>query len=193
MNTDILLQAFRSKVQVPDNEFEEYLNLCEQRTYKKGEHLYREGDIPRFNIFIAKGCIRSYYVANDGTERTTILAEESYWIGDLESMRNQTPTKQNIQALEDCEVITLERDKWELTYVKYQWVAQTHAIGQQRRAAKMIDHVGRLLSESPEANYLKLLEDRPTLVQRIPQYYIASYLGISPETLSRVRKKISGS
>lgn len=193
MDTNVFLQALRSRTHVPDKEYEEYLSMCEQHTYKKGEHLCREGDIPMFNIFIVKGCIRSYYIGEDGTERTTILAEEGHWMGDLESMRNQTPTKQNIQTLEDCDVITLDKDKWEIAYKKYEWAALIHAMGQQRRAAKMIDHVGRLLTETPEANYLKLLQERPTLIQRVPQYYIASYLGVTAETLSRVRKKLSGS
>ncbi len=192
MDTNVLLHALRSRTAVPNDEYEEYLSMCEQRSYKKNEHLCKEGDIPRSNAFIVKGCIRSYYIGENGTERTTILAEEGYWIGDIESMRNQLPTKQNIQALEDCDVITIARDKWEIAYETYEWFAKIHTLEQQRRAAKMIDHVGRLLTETPEANYLKLIQDRPTLIQRVPQYYIASYLGISAETLSRVRKKLSG-
>jgi CRP-like cAMP-binding protein len=191
VNTDILLRTLRSKVSLPDDEYQEYLSMYERRLYKKGDHVLREGDIPRFSIFIVTGCMRTYYVSEGGAERTSYFAEEGYWTGDLESMRNCKATSFNVQALEDCEVLTLSLDKWEYAYKTFAWVATIHALGQQRRAAKLAEHIGRLLADSPDVNYLRLLKERPALVQRVPQYYIASYLGVSPETLSRIRKKIS--
>jgi CRP-like cAMP-binding protein len=188
---DVMLATLRSRVDVPDDEYNLYREWCELKRYRKAEHVLREGDIPRFNIFISKGCMRTYYTGADGKERTTHFAEEGYWTGDLESMRNNVPTRQNVQALEDCEVITLSREKWELAYKQFAWIAAIHAMGQQRRAAKLAEHIGRLLSDDPEENYRLLLHERPSLVQRVPQYYIASYLGITPETLSRLRKKMA--
>ncbi|MES2701724.1 MAG: Crp/Fnr family transcriptional regulator [Bacteroidota bacterium] len=193
MNTDLLLQALRSRVTVPGEEFGRYVAMAEQRLFRKNEYIFRQGDIPRFNIFITSGCIRTYYVGDDGKERTTYFAEEGYWTGDLESMREAKPTQQNLQALEDTDSISLTRDKWEQAYEQFAWVRAIHALGQQRRAAKLALHIGHLLTDSPEANYLRLLQERPKLVQRVPQYYIASYLGVSPETLSRIRKKLSAS
>jgi CRP-like cAMP-binding protein len=189
-NTDILLQTLRSKVEVPDNEYAEYIALTELRIFKKGEIIVHEGSIQRFNIFIIKGCIRTFNIAADGTEKTIYFAEEGYWTGDLESMRNQTPANHNFQALEETHVLTLSRDDWEQTYKKYKWKADIHALGMQRRMIKLSEHIGRILSDPPEVNYLRLLKERPKLVQRVPLYHIASYLGISAETLSRIRKKI---
>lgn len=193
LSTDILLQTLRARVNVPDDEFEAYLSLCEMKHFRKGEHIFTQGDIPRFNVFITKGCIRTYYTGEDGTERTMHFAEEGYWTGDLENMRSSKPTQQNVQALEDTDVITLSREKWELSYQKFTWIQAIHAMGQQRRAAKLAEHIGRLLTDNPETNYTRLLQERPKLAQRVPQYYIASYLGITPETLSRIRKKLAGS
>ena len=193
MDSTALLNALRSRVTVPDDEFEEYIAMCVPKHYEKNEILLRSGDIPRYNIFVSRGCVRTYYVGEDGTERTTMFAEEGSWTGDLENMRAGKATQQNLQALEDTDIITLARDKWELSYEKYEWLRAIHAMGQQRRAAKFAEHVGHLLTDTPETNYLRLLKERPKLVQRVPQYYIASYLGISPETLSRIRKKLSAS
>lgn len=193
MNSDLLLQALRLRVHVPDDEFREYIAMAEHRHYKKNEHLFRAGDIPRLSNFITKGCIRTYYAADNGTERTTLFAEEGYWTGDLDNMRTCKPTQMNLQALEDTDVITFTREKWELAYEQYEWKRALHGMAQQRRAAKLAEHVGHLLTETPETNYLRLLRERPKLLQRIPQYYIASYLGVSPETLSRIRKKLSAS
>jgi len=189
--SDILLQALRSKVDVPDDEFKEYIALTELRNFKKGEIIIREGSVQKFNIFIVKGCIRTFSVGADDTETTIYFAEEGYWTGDLESLRNATPAKHNFQALEDTQALTLTSAQWEYTYKKFKWVVALHALGNQRWAAKLSEHIGRLLSDTPEVNYLRLLKERPTLIQRVPLYYIASYLGISPETLSRVRKKIA--
>jgi CRP-like cAMP-binding protein len=193
VSTDMLFQTLSSRVKVPAGEFAEYAALTEERNYKKNEHVFRHGDVPRFNLFITEGCMRTYYVGEGGTERTTYFAEEGYWTGDLESMRSGKPTQQNLQALEDTTSVTLTRDKWENCYQKFAWIQEIHAIGQQRRAAKLSEHIGRLLTDSPETNYLRLVQERPRLLQRVPQYYIASFLGITPETLSRIRKKLSAS
>lgn len=192
MNTEKLLQTVRLwGVTVPDEEYEEYIKLSQFRSYKKGDHIFRSGDIPRFNVFILKGCLRTYHIGVDGSEKTIHFAEEGYWTGDLESMRNAKPTLQNPQALEDCEIITLTKDKWEYAYKKFKWIADIHALGLQRRAAKLSEHIGRILTDTPETNYRRLMEERPSLLQRVPLYIIASYLGVSAETLSRIRKKIS--
>jgi CRP-like cAMP-binding protein len=190
---DMLFQTLSSRVKVTREEFDEYAALCETRNYKKNDHVFRQGDIPRFNVFIATGCMRTYYVGEDGNERTTYFAEDGYWTGDLDSMRSARPTQQNLQALEDTEAIVLTRDKWEQAYQRFTWLQEIHAIGQQRRAFKLAEHIGRLLTDSPETNYQRLVQERPKLVQRVPQYYIASYLGITPETLSRIRKKLAAS
>ncbi len=193
MNADLFLSALRSRVIVPDDEFQEYLEKAEFRHFNKNEHLFRQGDIPRFSSFITKGCIRTYYISDDGSERTTLFAEEGYWTGDLDSMRSGKATQMNIQAMEDTDVITFSREKWEWGYEKFEWKRTVHAMGQQRRAAKLAEHLGRLLTDTPESNYLRLQQERPKLMQRVAQYHIASYLGVSPETLSRIRKKLSGS
>ena len=191
-NTELLLRTLRQKTEVPDEEFAAYLNDTEVRQFKKGEVIIRERAVQRFNIFITKGCIRTYDIGEDGIEKTIYFAEEGYWTGDLESLRYQKPATHNFQALEDTEAITLPADKWEDAYNKYKWIRDMHALGLQRWATKLSEHIGRIISDTPEANYLRLQKERPTLVKRVPLYYIASYLGISPETLSRIRKKISG-
>ncbi len=186
-----MLKTLRSKVQVPDNEFCEYMALTELRNFKKNEIIINEGSIQRFNIFILKGCIRTFNTTADGTEKTIYFAEEGYWTGDLESLRNAAPAKQSFQALEETKVLTLSKDKWELSYKKYKWVAEIHALGLQKRTSRLSEHIGRMLTDLPGENYRRLLTERPSLVQRVPLYHIASYLGISAETLSRIRKKIS--
>ncbi len=189
IKTDILYDAINAKVSLPREEYAEYLSLTKTRSYKKGEHIIQEGEIQKFNVFVAKGCVRTYFKGDDGKERTTRFAEEGEWTGDLESLRNQKTTQQNLQALEDTEIITLSRENWEHVYGKFAWMVELHATKQQKTATYLTQHIGTLLNDSPEVNYQRLLSERPTLTQRVPQYYLASYLGISPETLSRIRKK----
>jgi CRP-like cAMP-binding protein len=191
--SDLLLKTLRTKAHVPDAEFAEYITMTQPRTFRKGEIVIPEGSVQRFNIFIVRGCIRTYNAGADGLEKTIYFAEEGYWTGDLDSMRNGTPAKHSFQALEDTYAITLLTDKWEYCYRRYTWMTEVFALGLQRWSAKLNEHLSRLLSDTPESNYQRLLQERPKLVQRVPQYYIASYLGITPETLSRIRKKMSDS
>lgn len=190
---DFLLKTVRARVHVPDAEFEEYMTLTELRCFRKNEIIIPEGAIQRFNIFIIKGCIRTFTTSTGASEKTIYFAEEGYWTGDLESLRNSVPAKHNFQALENTKALTMTKDKWEYSYKKFKWIADVHALGLQRRSAKLSEHIGRILSDTPEANYLRLLRERPALIQRVPLYHIASYLGISPETLSRIRKKLADS
>jgi CRP-like cAMP-binding protein len=188
---DILFNAINLRVNLPLADYAEYLSFTKIHSYKKGEHIIQAGEILKFNVFIAKGCVRTYFNSDDGKERTTRFAEEGQWTGDLESLRKQKPTQQNLQVLEDTDIVTLSRENWEYVYKKFAWMVELHAAKQQKEAMYLTEHVGTLLNDSPEENYARLLRERPTLVQRVPQYYLASYLGISPETLSRVRKKKS--
>ncbi len=191
MNTSLLLKELQSKAKFPDGEFPDFLALFEPLTLKKKIHLYRAGEIVRHVCFIIKGCLRHYYISEEGIERTVMIAEENWWIGDLTSFRNLTQTNLNLQAVEDCELLIITKNNFEYALEHFTAFREYYTKGTQKTYTKLMEQVGQSLADSAELKYQRLLKERPALIQRVPQHYIASYLGLSPETLSRVRKKLS--
>ena len=191
MDTHLLLQDLQRYAPFPQSEFPEFLKLFSRLTLARNDFFYTAGTIPKYSPFLLKGCMRQYYVNEAGEEKTVRFIEEGSWAGQIGSMRNKVPTNLNLQALEDCDIlgITIEHADYGLerfpAYQKY-FVTKyplDHGL--------MIEEATRIQTDSPEVSYLRLLKERPSLIQRVPQHYIANYLGIRPETLSRIRSKVA--
>jgi CRP-like cAMP-binding protein len=138
-----------------------------------------------------KGCLRQYTVNEKGEESIVYFAEERHFIGDLPAIRNKVISDFNFQAIEPCELLTISTENWENSFIKFPWWAHAHLNGYQKWATSMQQQMADMHSKSGEERYLDLLKKKPKLFQRVPQHFIASYLGLSPETLSRIRKKLS--
>ena len=159
---------------------------------RKRQYLLQEGDINKHTAFVSKGMLRSYTVDDKGNERIIQFAPEGWFIGDLYSLITKEPSTQNIDAIEDSELILVSSEAQdhlqnvipEFLKFNYQQVRGAY-IALQKRLADMF-------TLSAEEKYTKLLNTYPDIVQRVPQHMIASYMGLTPETLSRVRKNISG-
>ncbi len=180
---------------IPHLKEEEWLALEQRLTIqylKKGEFLTRQGEISRTVSFINKGLVRIFYVA-DGKDVCTGFIPENEYISCYASFLTQTPTAENIDALEECEMINLSYDDIQFLYLNY----PVFEIFGRKMAEMLFIHVStqitRLLALSPEERYLSILKNEPFVIQRVPQYMIASFIGITPEHLSRIRKKMSSS
>jgi CRP-like cAMP-binding protein len=189
-DSTIFLEELQKRVVVPEGEYEPFLALWEWRSFKKNEFIMRAGEVPAFSIFVLKGCLRQYIIGESGDEHIIYFAEERHWIGDLPAMRNGIPSAFYFQALEPCELLVITAENWEKVFVQFPWWASAHITGYQKWAARMQQQQAEAISETAETRYLNLLKSKPALFQRVPQHYIASYLGVSPETLSRIRRKI---
>jgi CRP-like cAMP-binding protein len=161
------------------------------RQLRKKEHLFIEGEVAKYVGFVNKGCLRYYRLDEKGEEHIIYFATEGWWIGDLSSFYSGKPSLFNLHALEDCELFLYTRDAFEKVRVKLpsfdQYVKIAHAKATDARVQSMTSQ----RFESAESRYLKLLYGFPDIFQRVPQHYIASYLGIQPQSLSRIRKKIA--
>lgn len=186
----LFLEEIQKRVTIPEGEFEKFLSLWEFRKFKRNEFILTAGEIPKFSIFVMKGCLRQYIVNEKGEESIVYFAEERHFIGDLPSVRGKTISNYNFQAIEECELLTISAENWEYAYDKFLWWTSAHIAGYQKWATLLQQQMAERHTLSGEARYLNLLKTRPKLFQRVPQHYIASYLGINPETLSRIRKKI---
>lgn len=152
------------------------------------EFLFREGDICHFVGLTRKGCFRTFFL-KDGKELTLFFHPEHYTVGDYESLRRQKPACFSCQAVEDSEVLLINTQ-----VIK---VLETEPDGQkllrlmvEDLAFQLRDRLLSLYRDSPEQRYINFVENEPSLLQRIPQYYLASHLGIEPESLSRLKHRV---
>lgn len=173
---------------VPDNDWIIISELFKKKTIKKNEEIISAGKICKYSYFIEEGLFRNY-ILNDGNDITNFFIPAPYLLTSRNSFLNQVPASENFQAMENSVVwfITLEQsDKlmelksWKLFIRKFSCEVNTY-IEQQMLESKLI---------TAESRYLKLLNEQPELVNRIPSKHLASYLGVAPQSLSRIRKKI---
>ncbi len=186
-------EELQKRIAIPEGDFEQLLTLWEFKKFKRNEFILKAGEVPKFSIFVLKGCLRQYVVNEKGEEAIVYFAEERHFIGDLPAIRNQTSSNYNFQAIENCELLTISKENWEKALIEFPWWAEAHLRGYQKWAELLQQQIAERQTLTGEARYLNLLKAKPKLFLRVPQHFIASYLGISPETLSRIRKKIFNS
>lgn len=190
--SDTFKQAMKNTVQLQESQYEYILSFFECQNLDKKEHLFVAGEICKLIVFCEKGCFRKYYVNDKGNDVVVDFAIENYWVGDLNSLVNKVPTSFNFQALEDCILQVTPFTTWEKI------TAEIPALGKERYAKEIRSHrqtTEQLTLEkyaTAEEKYERLLQRFPGIINRVAGIHIASYLGIKPESLSRMRKKFAG-
>ena len=162
--------------------------VCQYKKLRKKQYLLQEGDVWKYNAFIVKGCLRTFHVDDKGNEHILNFAIENWWTGDRESLQSGLPSIYNIEALEDAEIILITKDNFDQLCKEIPaFNDMINAILQKSFVASQ-GRIQTFLSLGAEEKYQRFIEKYPQLALRVPQGMIASYLGITPETLSRVRK-----
>ncbi|WP_423147492.1 Crp/Fnr family transcriptional regulator [Rubrolithibacter danxiaensis] len=187
---ELLKANVNRRVQLTDAEFETVSGFFKVRVLKRKEYLLTAGDISYFSAFVNKGCLISYYLDEKGIARVIQFAIEDHWVGDLYSLITHKPSEIYIEALEDSELLILSANDQEKLYQEvpkmermFRLLVQNAYVATQRR-------LNSALSISADERYLELLKKYPGITQRVPLAHIASYLGITPESLSRIRKQL---
>lgn len=191
IDTGIFIEEIKKRVNVSDDQIANFVRLWEFKSFEKNELILNAGEIPQFSIFVLKGCLRQYTVNEKGDESIVYFAEERHFIGDLPAIRNKVPSDFYFRAIEPCALLTLSTANWENSFTAFPWWAQAHMLGYQKWAVMMQQQMADMQLKSGEERYLDLFKRKPGLFLRVPQHFIASYLGLSPETLSRIRKKLA--
>jgi len=160
------------------------------RTFKKGTTLLREGEIADKCWFVLKGCVRQFHII-DGKEKTTFFYTENQAIAPTSSYEKQIPSDYYLSCVEDTIASVADLGTIPEMFKKYPKFESLTLIFMEQDNSQTKDSFATFKTSSPEDRYLHLLETRPDLLNRVPQHHIASYIGITPESLSRIRKRIS--
>jgi CRP-like cAMP-binding protein len=176
-------------VDVTDSEWRAHRDCLTRRFLKKGEFLVREGQVSSTVSFINKGSLRAYKELN-GEELTKHFFFAHEYSTEYVSFLTRQPSEINVKVMEDAELIELHYDKVQALYDEFPVWQKYGRLIAEALFLTLAERTHRLLYYSPEENYLKLVEERRDIIEKIPQHYIASYLGIQPESLSRIRKRV---
>ena len=158
---------------------------------RPGEFLQRAGEQAKYGAFVARGCLRSYTIDAKGKEHIVQFAPENWWLADAVSLMNKIPSQYFMDAIENSDLMLIDSDSHQRVIESVPGYAAAMRTGLQKHAAAKDQRIVHSLSASAEERYLAFLQMYPSIVLRVPQWMLASYLGISPETLSRIRKDLS--
>lgn len=176
-------------IKLSDEEKEVFKTLTETDFIKKKELLLKEGEVCKFEFFVLRGCLRSFYFDKNLIEHTTMFAIEDWWTGNLNSFLKSTPSKFSIEAQEDTTLLKIHRGKIEALYSQIPKFERYFRILLQNRLLVTQDRVSNHLSSTAPERYNQFIAKYPDIEQRVAQKHIASYLGITPTYLSRLRRK----
>lgn len=174
-----------------EEELRVFDSLLEARKVKKKTFLLQPGEVCTFEAYINKGCIRNYYIDEHGSEVILQFAVEDWWVSDIGSFHEQKPSAMYIETLEECELLVLTVETKEELLRRVPKFERLFRIMVQRNLTTLQNRLMSTIALNAEEKYLDFTRRYPTIAQRVPQHHIASFLGISPEFLSKVRGRIA--
>ena len=186
-----ILSNIARHIQLTEEEALYFTSILKVRRLRKRQYLVQEGVVCRQESFINKGCLRAYHIDNKGIEHNLQFGIEDWWIGDMYSFLTGSPARLNVDALEDSELFCIDKNDLEQLYSKIPKFERFFRILIQKAFVAQQERVLTALSETIEERYLHFIQRYPQFEQRLPQHQLASYLGVAPETLSRIRKQLS--
>lgn len=184
-----LLEYFQRIMPLSQEEVEAIVETMTIRQYKKGAVLLKEGQISTEAYFVLEGCVRQYYLV-DGVEKTNNFFTEEQWVISMQSFGQRNPSNHYLDCCLDCLLVVGNREKEEQLYKRFPKFETVSRKVMEKVFAEQQEIMSSYTTDTAEQRYLKLLKTRPDLFQKIPQYQIASFIGVKPESLSRIRKRL---
>jgi CRP-like cAMP-binding protein len=188
---EVFIKYLSDKANLTGMELARIKSLSIPKKLRKRQYLLQEGDVCIYGAFICKGCLRIYRVSEDGTEHIMRFAVENWWASDRESYTTGLPSKCNIDALEDSEILLWTKDNFETLLNE---IPEFKAFSERLLAGSFNSAQRRIyagISNTAEEKYNDFIRLYPEIFNRVPLHMVASYLGISRETLSRIRSQFA--
>jgi signal-transduction protein with cAMP-binding, CBS, and nucleotidyltransferase domain len=185
-----LVELMSNFIELTDEEKQGILEAFPIKTFIKESFLLKDGQIAKDAFVVIKGCIREYRI-EDGQEKTSGFYTEFQSAVNFDSMSNNKPSKYYFTCTEDTTIAIMNSVKEKALYKKFPRFGEVCRVQMEKILGASQEEFVTFKNATPKERYLNLLNERPNLINRVPQYQLASYLGIKPETLSRIRKRIS--
>ncbi len=190
MKRDYKNQLFSRLFPLDDNNLQELLNAVSFKEISSGTILLSEGEIATKLLIVIKGCLREYFIKEDGTEITFEFFFENQMVASFESATTGVPSRLYIEAIEDSIIGFIPMKTLQGIVGKFDYMREGFNRFLMKRLVYFMNRCSSYILDNPEKRYLKLVEERPDLVARLPKQYIASYLGVTPVSLSRIRSRL---
>ena len=190
MSFDLLISSVSRRISLTAEEIEFFTSLLRSKSLANGEFLLREGEVCRHESFVIRGCLKTYYLDENGFEHIIDFCIEEWWADDLYSFLTQTQSKSNIKATEDTDILQIGKTDLELLYQKIPKFERFFRILFQNAYITQREQINLALSASAGERYLLFLKKKPYAEKRFSQKDIASYLGVTPQFLSTLKKKL---
>ncbi|HEV8514302.1 MAG TPA: Crp/Fnr family transcriptional regulator [Cyclobacteriaceae bacterium] len=190
MNPRLLISNISRHVALNTEETTFFVSLLKPLTLKAGGFLVREGDICKYESFVTRGCLKAYYEDDNGIEHVQDFLVEEWWADDLYSFLTQTPSKSSVKAIEDTDLLQISKEDLEMLYQKVPKFERFFRLLFQKAYISQRDQINQMLSVPAEERYVQFLKRKPYALKRFTQKDIASYLGVTPQFFSTLKKKI---
>lgn len=188
---DFLISEIKNYIDVNDNEIEVIRRLFVEEQFKKNTVLLREGDVCRKLFFIAKGIVR-FSRHRDGEDRTYVFRAEGTFCLELESFLQKTPSKSAITTIEPSIILSITYENMQFFFDELRYGDRFGRKVTEQAFIQAVKLLTTFNSDSPEERYLRFVKNHKPFLQRIPQHYIASHIGVTPQALCRIKKKLLG-
>lgn len=189
MSESLLLKNLARFITLTKEEESYLVSKLKVKKLRKRQYFLQEGDVCKYQGFVCKGCLRAFEVDAKGVEHVVQFSPEDWWIGDIYSFYTNEPSRLNIEALEDTELFVFDKDSFEDLYEKIPKMERYFRLLMQNSLISLSQRIISSMSKSAAERYCDFIQRYPQIEQRVPNHQIASYLGIKPESLSRIRKK----
>lgn len=187
---EILIQFLSEFNELTESQIQELAQSMTVVEFKRNDLIVKEGQMCSLCYFVLKGCLRQY-VIQDGVEKTVAIYTENQAINYYSNQSEQRASTSYLTSVEDAVLLVGSPDKNEELYSRFPILVEITRKMVEADLGKAQDTLAKIITSTPEQRYKNLLSERPDLLQRLPQHIIASYLGITPESLSRIRKRIA--
>lgn len=183
-----ILRHLNKVIKLSDIEQQEFVSILSEIKLNKKDLLIQPGELVDSEFYVVKGCLKAYYVDQNGDQHIIQFAIEDWWISDFEAFFKKTPANLYVECIEDSILLGINRDSLELLYQRIPQFERFFRIKTTNAFVSLRSRVLSTLQKSSKERYLEFCETYPKIEQRVANYQIANYLGIKPESLSRIRK-----